>query len=81
VNFRQLDALLQVPNINWTKMVIAYEPVWAIGTGKTASPEQAEEVHKWIREYIAEKVSKEVAETTRIIYGGMFYVYSTLISH
>ncbi|KAL7072772.1 hypothetical protein ACQ4LE_007970 [Meloidogyne hapla] len=70
VNFRQIDALLKVPNIDWKKIVIAYEPVWAIGTGKTASPEQAEEVHKWIRDYLEEKVSKEVGQTIRIIYGG-----------
>ncbi|KAF7640350.1 PPIase cyclophilin-type domain-containing protein [Meloidogyne graminicola] len=70
VNFRQLDALLKLPNIDWKKVVIAYEPVWAIGTGKTASPEQAEEVHKWIRDYLEEKVSKEIGQSTRIIYGG-----------
>jgi len=74
VNFRQLDALLKVPNIDWKKIVIAYEPVWAIGTGKTASPEQAEEVHKWIRDYLEEKVSKEIGQTTRIIYGGILFL-------
>lgn len=55
---------------NWDKIVIAYEPVWAIGTGKTASPEQAEEVHASIRQWLSENVSKEVADSTRIIYGG-----------
>lgn len=70
VNFRQLEALLTVQNLKWPNVVIAYEPVWAIGTGKTASPEQAEEVHKWIREFIEQKVSKEVAHSIRIIYGG-----------
>jgi len=74
VNFRQLDALLKVPNIDWKKIAIAYEPVWAIGTGKTASPEQAEEVHKWIRDYLEEKVSKEIGQTTRIIYGGILFL-------
>lgn len=52
------------------KVVIAYEPVWAIGTGKTASPEQAQETHAGIRKLIAEKASKEVAENIRIQYGG-----------
>merc|ERR1712039_278426 len=52
------------------KVVIAYEPVWAIGTGVTASPEQAQETHAGIRKLIAEKASPEVAEAIRIQYGG-----------
>ena len=52
------------------KMVIAYEPVWAIGTGKTATPQQAQEVHKFIRELIAKIANDEVAEALRIQYGG-----------
>lgn len=51
-------------------MIIAYEPVWAIGTGKNATPEQAEEVHKFIRETIAKLLSKETADAVRIQYGG-----------
>jgi len=51
-------------------IVIAYEPVWAIGTGKTASPEQAQEVHAWLRQFLKDKVSADVSNTTRIIYGG-----------
>ncbi len=54
----------------WQKVVIAYEPVWAIGTGKVATPEQAEETHKCIREFLTEKLSKEIADELRIIYGG-----------
>jgi len=54
----------------WPQIVVAYEPVWAIGTGKTASPEQAEEVHKFIREHLAKEISDEVSQRTRIIYGG-----------
>ena len=50
--------------------VIAYEPVWAIGTGKTATPEQAQEVHAFIRELLAETYSSAVAEAVRIQYGG-----------
>ncbi len=51
-------------------IVIAYEPVWAIGTGKTATPEQAEEVHRFIREGLARLYSREIAERIRIQYGG-----------
>ncbi|VIO93018.1 triosephosphate isomerase, putative [Brugia malayi] len=69
VNFRQLQAVID-KKANWNKIVIAYEPVWAIGTGKTASPEQAQEVHGWIREFLKEKVSADVAQKTRILYGG-----------
>jgi len=55
---------------NWSKIVIAYEPIWAIGTGKVASTEQAQEVHEAIREWLKKEVSEKVAEETRIIYGG-----------
>jgi triosephosphate isomerase (TIM) len=65
----QLTAL--VSNIkSWQPVVIAYEPVWAIGTGVVASPAQAQEVHSYIRRWLAKKVSPNVATTTRIIYGG-----------
>lgn len=50
--------------------MLAYEPVWAIGTGKTATPEQAQASHLFIRQWLAENLSKEVAEQTRIQYGG-----------
>ncbi len=52
------------------KLVIAYEPVWAIGTGKTATPEQAQEVHAFIRGLLAKLFDKDVAAATRILYGG-----------
>ncbi len=52
--------------------MIAYEPVWAIGTGKTASPDQAQEVHAALRKWLEENVSAEVAKSTRILYGGKF---------
>jgi len=52
------------------EVIIAYEPVWAIGTGKTASPEQAEEVHKFIRDLISDKYSSQAAENVIILYGG-----------
>lgn len=69
VNFRQLQAIVD-KGVSWENIVIAYEPVWAIGTGKTASGEQAQEVHEWIRAFLKEKVSPAVADATRIIYGG-----------
>lgn len=52
------------------RVVIAYEPVWAIGTGRNATPDQAEEVHKLIRRLVAEKYGQPVAENTLILYGG-----------
>ncbi|MBI5873585.1 MAG: triose-phosphate isomerase [Candidatus Omnitrophica bacterium] len=52
------------------KIIIAYEPVWAIGTGKTASPEQAQEVHKFIRDLLKKKYSEVLAEEIVILYGG-----------
>jgi triosephosphate isomerase len=66
---RQLQAVAERTK-DWTKIVIAYEPVWAIGTGKVATTEQAQEVHASIRQWLAKNLSKEAAENTRIIYGG-----------
>jgi len=54
----------------WKNIVLAYEPVWAIGTGETASPEQAQEMHAFIRKIVAEKYNNEVAENVSILYGG-----------
>jgi triosephosphate isomerase len=54
----------------WEAITLAYEPVWAIGTGKTATPEQAEEVHAMIRQKLADRVAGHVAEKTTILYGG-----------
>jgi len=56
--------------IDPTKVVIAYEPVWAIGTGKTASPEQAQEAHAFIRKLLATIYEKDIASQIRILYGG-----------
>jgi len=55
---------------DWSKIVVAYEPIWAIGTGKVATTEQAQEVHAAIREWMKKEVSAEAAEKTRILYGG-----------
>lgn len=71
--FNILDAQLQaiVDNVSdWRRMVIAYEPVWAIGTGVVASPEQAQEVHAYIRKWVTEKVGQDVASKLRLLYGG-----------
>ena len=64
------DALFGFSAEDFGKIVLAYEPVWAIGTGKTATADQAEEIHAFIRNTIAEKYGKEVAENTSILYGG-----------
>jgi triosephosphate isomerase len=56
--------------LDMVKLVIAYEPVWAIGTGKTATPNQAQEVHKFIRDWLIESYSNQCAESIRILYGG-----------
>ncbi|MBS9766306.1 MAG: triose-phosphate isomerase [Flavobacteriaceae bacterium] len=63
-------ALFHLEDKQWKKIVLAYEPVWAIGTGETASPEQAQEIHKFVRGFIAEKYGEEVAENVSILYGG-----------
>ncbi|ONK62245.1 uncharacterized protein A4U43_C07F1860 [Asparagus officinalis] len=55
---------------DWKNVVVAYEPVWAIGTGKVATPAQAQEVHDGLRKWLQKNVSADVAESTRIIYGG-----------
>lgn len=55
---------------DWKNVVVAYEPVWAIGTGVTATPQQAQEVHAYLRKWLTENISKEVSDTLRIQYGG-----------
>ena len=55
---------------DWNTVVLAYEPIWAIGTGKTATPEIAQETHAEIREWLATNVSKDAANSVRILYGG-----------
>ena len=70
---RQLDALRSSLGSGadaWKKVVVAYEPIWAIGTGKVATTQQAQEVHEAIRKWLKENVSDTVAEETRILYGG-----------
>ncbi|KAG6887292.1 hypothetical protein C0995_016372 [Termitomyces sp. Mi166 len=67
----QLQAVVAVLNeADWSNVVIAYEPVWAIGTGKVATSAQAQEAHADIRSYLSKAISPNVASSTRIIYGG-----------
>lgn len=71
VVFRQTKAIAaKLKLTDWPSIVLAYEPVWAIGTGKTATPEQAQEVHAELREWISKNVDVEVAKQIRIQYGG-----------
>lgn len=68
---RQLkSALGSVEPDEWARLVIAYEPVWAIGTGLTASPEQAQQVHRGLRGWLSRRFSGAVAEGVRLLYGG-----------
>ncbi|MCM1071695.1 MAG: triose-phosphate isomerase [[Clostridium] fimetarium] len=64
------EALFDLSAEDFGKLILAYEPVWAIGTGKTATAEQAQEMHAHIRGVIAEKYGKEVADNCSILYGG-----------
>ena len=67
----QLDsALFDLPNNAWRQIILAYEPVWAIGTGETASPGQAQEMHAFIREQIKLQYDSELANQVSILYGG-----------
>jgi len=71
VNEAQLKTICDnVTAEQWANVVIAYEPVWAIGTGKTATPEQAQEVHEHLRKWMVGAVSQQVADNVRILYGG-----------
>ena len=64
------DGLFHIENKDWEQIVLAYEPVWAIGTGETASPEQAQEMHKFIRETVRQHYQSNIAEDVSILYGG-----------
>jgi triosephosphate isomerase len=64
------NALFELTADEMKKVIVAYEPVWAIGTGKTATPEQAQEMHKVIREYLGEKYGTALADEISILYGG-----------
>ena len=64
------NALFHLPESSWKHIVLAYEPVWAIGTGETATPEQAQEMHAFIRETLGSGYGQEVAQSVTILYGG-----------
>ena len=64
------EALFELSAEDFSKLILAYEPVWAIGTGKTATDDQAQEMHAFIRGVIADKYGKDVADNTSILYGG-----------
>jgi triosephosphate isomerase len=70
VVFRQLNALKTAGVSDWSKIVIAYEPVWAIGTGKVATPAQAQQVHVDIRAWVKDNVDAGAADKMMILYGG-----------
>jgi triosephosphate isomerase len=64
------NALFHLENENWESIVLAYEPVWAIGTGQTASPEQAQEMHAFIRNLVKKHYNSTISEEVSILYGG-----------
>ena len=64
------DGLFQIDKSDWENIILAYEPVWAIGTGETASPEQAQEMHEFIRETVRKAFGSDIAENVSILYGG-----------
>lgn len=67
----QLDnTVMKVDKTSWKKIILAYEPVWAIGTGETASAEQAQEMHEYVRKCISESFGKEISNNVSILYGG-----------
>ncbi len=64
------DGLFHIENNSWSNIILAYEPVWAIGTGETASPDQAQEMHSFIRQTIRQTFGSDIAENLSILYGG-----------
>jgi len=70
VKFQLTESLFDLSPEEFSQVVIAYEPIWAIGTGKTATAEQAQEMHAALRRHIASKYGKDIANETSILYGG-----------
>jgi len=64
------EGLFHISESDWSSVVLAYEPVWAIGTGETASPDQAQEMHAFIRGLLHTSIGSKIAEETSILYGG-----------
>jgi triosephosphate isomerase len=70
VEYQLRDGLFHIAKKDWANIVLAYEPVWAIGTGETASPEQAQEMHKFIRTLVEKVYGFDIADALTILYGG-----------
>ena len=71
----QLDnTVLKIDKNSWGKITLAYEPVWAIGTGETASPEQAQEMHEFVRNCIFEKYDNSISENVSILYLSLIHI-------
>jgi triosephosphate isomerase (TIM) len=70
VELQLRDGLFHLPENAWTSIILAYEPVWAIGTGETATPTQAQEMHEFIRETVRKQYGSYIAENVSILYGG-----------
>jgi triosephosphate isomerase len=70
IEYQMTETFKNLNSDQMKKTIIAYEPIWAIGTGKTATPEQAEEIHLFIREFLSKKYDKDTSDTVRIQYGG-----------
>ena len=64
------ESLFHLNSSDWDNIILAYEPVWAIGTGETASSDQVQEMHSFIRNFISQKYSTELAQKVSILYGG-----------
>ena len=64
------NSVFNLSSTDWENIILAYEPIWAIGTGKTATSDQAEEMLAYIRSIVAEKYGREAADDTTILYGG-----------
>lgn len=64
------ESLFHLNSSDWDNIILAYEPIWAIGTGETASSDQVQEMHSFIRNFIAQKYSNELAQKVSILYGG-----------
>ena len=64
------ESLFHLSSSDWDNIILAYEPIWAIGTGETASSDQVQEMHSFIRNFIAQKYSNELAQKISILYGG-----------
>jgi len=70
VQTQMQEVLFHLKPERWTNIILAYEPVWAIGTGETATPEQAQEIHAFARQTITEKYGNQIANSISILYGG-----------